>query len=99
MIEKRQIALESAKGATKGGLVAAAGSILSGIAMVSAPVKILGLITVGSSVAVSAPVVLSVATGGAIVGATAAAFFSYRKQRSIEREFRRMTRADNEASA
>lgn len=91
MIDKQRIVKESIAGASKGGIVAAAGSILSGVAMVSVPVKILGLITVGATTAVSAPIVLAVGAGGAVVGGATAAYLNYRKQCSIEEEFRRLT--------
>jgi len=92
MIEKKVIAQESLKGASRGGALAAAGSIISGVAMASVPVKILGLLTVGTATVVSIPVVVAVAAGGAVVGGAAAAYSSYRKQKQIEEEFDRLTK-------
>lgn len=92
MIEKQKIVKEALTGASKSGLVAAAGSILSGVAMASVPVKILGFITVGTATVVSTPVVLAVGAGGAVVGGAAAAYLNYRKQRGIEEEFRKLTK-------
>lgn len=99
MIDKQAIVKESFKGASKGGLVAAAGSILSGAALVVVPVKILGLFTIATATVVSAPVVLAVGAGGAVVGGTAAALLNYRKQRQIEAEFDRLTKDADEAPA
>ena len=90
MKDYKKIGTDAAKGASKGALVAGAASIISGVAMASVPVKILGLITIGTSVAVAAPVVASVAVGGAIVGGAAAAYASHRKQAKIEKQFNQM---------
>jgi len=81
------IADAAAKGASKGAVVAAATSIVSGYAMASVPVKVLGLITVGTSTVVAAPVVASAAACGALVGGALAAYAAYRKQAKIEKLF------------
>jgi len=71
-------------------LVATAGSLLSGVAMASVPVKILGFITVRTATMVSTLVVLAVGVDGTVIGCAAAASLNYRKQRSIEKVFREL---------
>jgi len=93
MKNHQEIAASGIKGATKGAAVAGAASILSGVAMATVPVKILGFITVGSSAFVALPVVAIVAAGGAIVGGLTAAYANYRKQQAIEDEFDRLTKS------
>ena len=66
MIINREIIEASFKGAHKGCMSFSAASIISGAAMVSVPVKVLGFITVGSSTVVSAPIVTSMAICGAL---------------------------------
>ena len=90
MIDKKQVASEAIKGAAKSGFVGAAGSIISGVAMASVPIKLLGLFTVGTATVVSLPVVLAVGGGAAVVGGAAAAYLNYRKQRNIEAEFEQL---------
>jgi len=90
MIEKRTIVRDSLTGASKAGAVGAAGSILSGVAMASVPIKILGFITVGASAVVSLPVVVAVGAGCAVVGGAAAGYASYRRQRQVETQFQRL---------
>ena len=94
MKDRKEITASGLKGASKGAAVAGAGSILSGAAMVAVPVKVLGILTVGSAATVSLPVVASVAAGGAVVGGAAAAFASYRKQSRIEEEFEALMNGD-----
>ena len=58
------IVKEAMTGASKGALVAAASSIVGGVAMVTTPaITILG-IGIGTSIAVALPVVAAVAVGG-----------------------------------
>ena len=91
MKDYRQIGGSGLTGAIKGGTVAAAGSIISGVGMTTVPVQILGVITIGSSTVVAAPVVAAVAAGGAVVGGVAAAYSAYRKQNKIEKLFAALT--------
>jgi hypothetical protein len=96
MIDKKKVAAEALKGAAKSGAVSAAGSILSGVAMASVPIKVLGILTIGSATVISLPVVLAVGAGGAIVGGAAAAYFNYRKQRNVEAEFDELVKGQAE---
>lgn len=89
MPEYKEITLQAAKGALKGAATGTAASFVSGIALVSVPVKLFGLITVGSATVVAAPAVAGLAAGGALVGGAYAAFAAYRRQRGIEKEFDR----------
>jgi hypothetical protein len=85
-----RIASEAFEGATKGGLLAASASITSGLALASTPVKLLGLITLGTTTAVSWPVVAAVGAAGAILGGVSAAMIEGNRQRQIHREFNRL---------
>ena len=85
-----KIAAEAFEGATKGGLLAAASSITSGLAMASAPVKLLGLITLGTTTAVSWPLVAAIGAAGAIFGGVSAAMIEGNRQEHIRREFTRL---------
>jgi len=85
-----RIASQAFEGATKGGLLAASASITSGLALASTPVKLLGLITLGTTTAVSWPVVAAVGAAGAILGGVSAAMIEGNRQRHIHREFTRL---------
>lgn len=61
----------------KSSTVVAAGSIVTGAAMTTVPIKILGLFTVETTSVFSAPL-LTVVTGGAVDGGAAAASLEYR---------------------
>jgi len=87
MKDYKRISLDTAKGASRSALLAGAGSVASGLATTSLPIKIAGLITIGSTTVVSAPVVASMSVGGAVLGGIAAAFYSNRRQQKIEEEF------------
>lgn len=82
------IVKEAMTGASKGALMAAAASIVGGVAMVSTPVTTLfGLITLGTTAAVALPVVAAVAVGGAVVGGSVAAIQRHRKNKKIHKQF------------
>jgi hypothetical protein len=79
---------EAMTGASKGALVAAASSIVGGVAMVSTPVTTLfGLITLGTTTAVALPVVVAVAVGGAVIGGSVAAIQRHQKNKKIDEDF------------
>ena len=81
------IVKEAMTGASKGALVAAASSIVGGVAMVTTPaITILG-IGIGTSIAVALPVVAAVAVGGAVVGGSLAAIQRHRKNKKIHKQF------------
>jgi predicted RND superfamily exporter protein len=81
------IVKEAMTGASKGALVAAASSIVGGVAMVTTPaITILG-IGIGTSIAVALPVVAAVAVGGAVVGGSVAAIQRHRKNKKIHKQF------------
>ena len=81
------IVKEAMTGASKGALVAAASSIVGGVAMVTTPaITILG-IGIGTSIAVALPVVAAVAVGGAVVGGSVAAIHRHRKNKKIHKQF------------
>lgn len=82
-----KIGLDGLKGATKGSVVASASSIVSGYAMVDVPVKVLGLVTVGTSTAVSAPIVLTFAATGAVLCGTITAYSSYKAKEKVHKDF------------
>lgn len=86
MTDTSNILSNAIMGASRTGIVAAASSVLTGLATVSVPVKVLGLITVASTSAVSIPIVASVGAGGAIVGGALAAYQAYLKQQEIDNE-------------
>ncbi len=88
--DDRKIAAESFEGATKGGLLASAASITSGIAMATTPVKVLGLLTIGTSTAISWPVVIAMGAAGAVFGGFSAAMIERKRQEHIRREFARL---------
>jgi hypothetical protein len=79
---------EAMTGASKGALVAAASSIVGGVAMVSTPVTTLfGLITLGTTTAVALPVFLAVAVVGAVMGGSIAAIQRHQKNKKIDEDF------------
>jgi hypothetical protein len=81
---------EAIEGATKGGLLASAASITSGLAVASTPIKLLGLITIGTTTAVSWPVVAAIGAAGAIFGGVSASMIERNRQQRIRREFTRL---------
>jgi len=85
-----KIATEAFEGAAKGGLLAAAASITSGFAVASAPVKLLGLITLGTTTAVSWPLVAAVGAAGAVLGGVSAAMIEGNRQQRVREEFTRL---------
>lgn len=87
MKDHLKIGLDGIKGATKSSIVASASSIVSGFAMVDVPVKVLGLVTVGTSTAVSTPIALTFAATGAVLGGTIAAYSSYKAQEKVHQDF------------
>lgn len=87
-----RIATEAIEGATKGGLLAASASITSGLAIASTPVKLLGLVTLGTTTAVSWPIVAVIGAAGAILGGVSAAMIEGNRQQKIHREFTRLTK-------
>ncbi|GAB4135073.1 hypothetical protein [Thermopirellula anaerolimosa] len=91
MKDYNRIATEALKGASKGALLASAASIVSGVAMATVPIKVLGIVTVATATTVAAPVVGAIAVGGAVVGGAGAAYAAYRKQAKIEKQFREAT--------
>jgi len=74
---------ETIKAAANGGLLASAASITSGVALTASPVKLLGLITLGTATTVSWPVV----AGAGVAGATAAYMLEKKRQRDVEEDF------------
>lgn len=87
-----RIATESIEGAAKGGLLAASASITSGLAIASTPVKLLGLVTLGTTTAVSWPIVAAIGAAGAILGGVSAAMIEGNRQQKIHREFTRLAK-------
>lgn len=85
--DTEQLATHALEAAATAGLLASAASIASGLALVSTPVKVLGLLTIGSATAVSWPLVAAVGSAGAIVGGLAAARAEGRRQERIRSEF------------
>jgi len=88
--DAEKIAAEAIEGATKGGLFASAAAITSGLAIASTPVKLLGLIAIGTTTAVSWPVVAGIGVVGAICGGLSAAMVEGHRQRRIREEFTRL---------
>lgn len=93
--EDEHICAEAAGGAATGGILAAASSIATGIAVGSTPVKLLGLITLGTTTAISWPLVLAVGAGGALLGGIASAMSEVRRQEDIKEEFQRLIGKDD----
>jgi len=83
----REILEASVKGASKGCVSFSAASIASGAAMVSVPVKMLGVITVGTSTVVSVPVVAGFGLFGSIAIGGFNALMCCRKARLLDQEF------------
>ena len=88
--EDGKIVAEAIDGATKGGLVASAASITSGIAVAATPVKLLGLITLGTTTAISWPLVAALGAAGALIGGVSAAMIEGKRQDEIRKEFARL---------
>ncbi|MCB1204769.1 MAG: hypothetical protein KDN18_10965 [Verrucomicrobiae bacterium] len=85
--DDERIATEAIEGASRGGLLASAASITSGLALASTPVKLLGLLTIGTTTAVSWPVVVAMGAAGAIFGGVSAAMIENKRQRRVQKEF------------
>ena len=85
--DDESITAEVFEGATKAGLLSSAASITSGLALASTPVKLLGLITIGTTTAVSWPLVVAIGVAGAIVGGISAAMIEGKRQERIREEF------------
>jgi hypothetical protein len=90
--DDERIATEAVEGATKAGLLASAASITSGLAVASTPVKLLGLITLGTTTAVSWPVVIALGAAGALFGGVSAAMIESKRQQRVREEFTRLTK-------
>jgi hypothetical protein len=89
--DHQEIAKAFLSGVTKGGALGAASSIISGIAMTTTPITTLfGYITIGSSVAVAGPVVLTAAAVGAATFGTIAVVSRYRKIRKTNKLFKQL---------
>lgn len=79
---------DTISGASKGALYGGALSIATGVALVATPVTTLfGLVTLGTTVAVAAPIVAAGAAAGAVVGGTAAAAKRYHKDKKNKELF------------
>lgn len=84
-----------AKEAIKGSVYASAASIVTGVAMTTAPQTILwGLVTVGASTVIAPAVVATFAVGGAVAGGAAGAALAYRKIKKINKEFDKLKNGD-----
>lgn len=88
--DEGKVAGEAFEGAAKGGLLAAAASITSGLAIASTPVQLLGLVTIGTTTAVSWPIVAAIGAVGAIIGGVSAAMIEGNRQEQTRREFTRL---------
>lgn len=89
--DRRDIIENAIKGATQSGIVASASAIASGLAIVSTPVKVLGLVTIGTTTAVSWPMVAGIGVTAAIAGGTTSAAMVRKRQNTIEAEFAKLT--------
>ena len=85
--DTEKILTQAVSGASQGGVLAGAGAIVSGAAMVSTPVRILWLVTVGVSTSISWPIVLGGTIGGALSGALAGALAERCRQERVNQEF------------
>ena len=86
--DHQEIAKSVLTGATKGGAIAAASSILTGVAITATPVTtFFGLVTIGTTTAIAAPVVLTAAAIGAATFGTIAAVHKYRKIQKTKKTF------------
>jgi hypothetical protein len=85
--DEETIAAEAIEGAAKGGLLASAAAITSGFAIASTPVKLLGLITIGTTTAVSWPIVAAIGAAGALFGGVSAALLEGHRQQRTREEF------------
>ena len=72
-VDRMSVADKAISGATQSGILASASAIASGLATVTTPVKVLGLVTIGSTTAVSWPMVAGIGVAAAVVGATSSA--------------------------
>lgn len=90
--DEDKITAEAVEGATKGGLLASAASITSGLAVATAPVKLLGVLTIGTTAAISWPIVVAIGIAGAIFGGISAATAEGNRQERIRKEFTELIR-------
>lgn len=90
--DDEKIVFEAIDGATRAGLLASAASITSGVAVATVPVKLLGLITIGTATAISWPVVVAAGVAGAVFGGLSSAMMEGRRQQRIREEFTRLIR-------
>ncbi len=92
--EHQEIAANALKGATKAGATAAASSVLTGVGMTTVPVKLFGLITIGTTTVVSMPVVVTIGIAGAVLGGAAAAYAVHRRHKKVKTQFETLLKGD-----
>ena len=85
--ETQLIAGAAASNAIYGGMAAATISVASGAAIITTPVKILGLITIGTTTTISLPIVIGAGLVGAAVVGAGAACYKKREINLVNRHF------------
>ncbi len=88
--DHQEIAKSALTSASKGAAIAAASSILTGAAITSTPVTtFFGLVTLGTTTAVAAPVVITAGVLGAVTFGTIAGYNKYKKVKRINEQFKK----------
>lgn len=85
--DDQNLALQTVDGAAKAGVLMAAASVVSGLALASTPVKVLGLVAIASTTSVSWPIVAAVGATGAVAGGASALLRTKRRQKRVEEQF------------
>ena len=85
--ETENIISSGIKDGAKGGVVAAASSVITGAAITTVPVTILGLVIGPPTLVISVPIIVSVGVAGAIIGGGISAYSAHRKNNKIKKEF------------
>ena len=94
--ETENIISSGIKDGAKGGVVAAASSVITGVGMTTVPVKILGIWTIATTSIISVPVIVSVGVAGAIIGGGISAYSAHRKNNKIKKEFDKYLNSEKE---
>lgn len=85
--ETKNIISNGIKDGTKGGIVAAASSVVTGVGMTTATVKIFGIWTIATTSVIAVPVIVWSGVAGVIIGGSVSAYLTSRKNNKIKKEF------------
>ena len=93
--ETENIISSGIKDGAKGGVVAAASSVITGAAITTVPVTIFGIV-IGTTTVISAPVIISVGVASAVIGGGISAYLAHKKNNKIKKEFDKYLSSEKE---